>query len=277
VLETLARSGHTVSVAPTPGPGTAATLARASIAAGADLILAFGGDGTINEVAEGVIGSRTPLGILPGGTANVVSWELELGANPVEVASRLAECHPERISVGLSQSEGDVPRHFLAMAGIGLDARIVYGLNPDRKNRWGKLAYWMGGFSQLVRKLEELDVEIENRTYRCSFALITKVRNYGGDLQIARRVSIVDDEFEVVLFAGNWATRYLKYLTGVAVNRLGGMRGVTILRARQATLRAASGEPVYMQIDGEYAGSLPAVVRIVPNALTLLVPPEYGT
>src|SRR5262249_44739927 len=87
LLDTLAQSGHSVSVAPTPGPGTAADLARASIASNADLILAFGGDGTINEVAEGVIGSRTPLGILPGGTANVISWELELGANPVEVAS----------------------------------------------------------------------------------------------------------------------------------------------------------------------------------------------
>ncbi len=275
MLETLARSGHTVSAAPTPGPGTAATLARASIAAGADLILAFGGDGTINEVAEGVIGSRTPLGILPGGTANVVSWELELGADPVEAASRVADCHPQRISVGRSQTEEEPPRHFLAMAGIGLDARIVYGLNPGRKHRWGKMAYWIGGFSQLVRKLEELDVEIEVRTYRCSFALISKVRNYGGDLRIARRVSLVDDQFEVVLFAGNWATRYLKYLTGVAVNRLDGMRGVTILRARQATLRAVSGDRVYMQIDGEYAGRLPGKVEIVPDALTLLTPASY--
>jgi len=84
---------------------------------------------------------------------------------------------------------------------------------------------------QLVNKLEELDVEIEGRTHRCSFALITKVRNYGGDLRIARRVSLLDDQFEVVLFAGQRATRYIKYLTGVAVNRLDGMSGVTILRA----------------------------------------------
>jgi diacylglycerol kinase (ATP) len=271
----LARSGHGVSVKPTPGPGTAATLARDSIAAGADLILAFGGDGTINEVAEGVIGSRTPLGVLPGGTANVVSCELKLGAGPIEVATRLADWRQERISVGRAQSEGDKPRHFLAMAGIGLDAHIVYGLNADMKKRWGKMAYWIGGFGQLVRELEEFDVGIEGRTYRCSFALITKVRNYGGDLRIARRVSIVDDQFEVVLFAGARATRYLKYLTGVAANRLYGMSGVTILRAREVTLRAASGERVYMQIDGEYAGRLPGKVEIVEDALTLLTPASY--
>jgi diacylglycerol kinase family enzyme len=270
----LARSGHRVTANPTSGPGTSAALARASIAAGADLILALGGDGTINEVAEGVMGSNTPLGILPGGTANVVSCELELGSGPIEVASRIADCRPERISVGRLRSEGGT-RHFLAMAGVGLDARIVYGLSADLKKRWGKMAYWLTGFRQLVHKLEELDVVIEGRTYRCSFALITKVRNYGGDLRIARRVSILDDEFEVVLFSGHRATRYLKYLTGVAVNRLEGMSGVTILRAREVTLRGASGEHVHMQVDGEYVGRLPGKVEMVPDALTLLIPESY--
>jgi diacylglycerol kinase (ATP) len=276
VLEALSLGGHTVSARPTPGPGTAAALAREAIAGGADLVLAFGGDGTINEVAEGVVGARTPFAILPGGTANVVSCELSLGSSPVAAAERLAHFHPRRISVGRAFSEGGRPRHFLAMAGIGLDAHIVYGMNAERKKRWGKLAYWMGGFSELTRHLEEFEVEIEGRTHRCSFALITKVRNYGGDLRIARRVSILDDRFEVVLFAGNRATRYLKYLTGVAVNRLDGMNGVTVLRARRVNLCCAESERVYMQIDGEYAGRLPGKVEIVPDALTLLTPEEYG-
>jgi diacylglycerol kinase (ATP) len=275
VLRALARSGHGVSAKPTPGPGTASAVARESIDAGADLILAFGGDGTINEVAEGMVGSRTPLGILPGGTANVVSCELKLGSGPIEVASRLADCRPERISVGRAQAHEAPARHFLAMAGIGLDAHIVYGMSADLKKRWGKIAYWMGGFKQLVRPLEEFDVEVEGRSYRSSFALITKVRNYGGDLEIARRVRIIDDEFEVVLFEGDRATRYLKYLTGVAANRLSGMGGVTILRAREVTIRAASGDRVYIQIDGEYAGRLPGKVEIVPDALTLLTPASY--
>jgi diacylglycerol kinase (ATP) len=253
----------------------AEAMARESIAAGADLILAFGGDGTINEVAEGVIGSQIPLGILPGGTANVVSCELGLGSKASKVAAQIAHCRPERISVGRVNSAGVKPRHFLAMAGIGLDARIVYGMTTERKNRWGKLAYWVGGFSQLTRELEEFDVEIEGRAHRCSFALITKVRNYGGDLQIARRVNILDDQFEIVLFAGSRARGYLKYLTGVAVNRLQGMSGVTILRAREAAIRVAASDRVYIQIDGEYAGRLPGRVEIVPNALTLLTPASY--
>jgi diacylglycerol kinase (ATP) len=275
VLQALTRAGHRVSAKRTPGPGEAAAIARDSIVAGADLILAFGGDGTINEVAEGVIGSRTPLGILPGGTANVVSYELKLGSSPVKVASRLADYRPERISVGRLKSEGAKTRHFLAMAGVGLDAHIVYRMSAGLERRWGKLAYWIGGFSQLARELEEFDVEIEGRTYRCSFALITKVRNYGGNFEIARRVSIVDDQFEVVLFAGSRGTRYLKYLAGVALNRLYGMSGVTILRAREVTFRAMRDDRVYIQIDGEYAGRLPGKVEVVPDALTLLIPASY--
>jgi diacylglycerol kinase family enzyme len=273
VLKALSRGGHQVTAKPTPGPSAATGLARDSIAADADLIVVLGGDGTINEVAEGMIGSQVPLGILPGGTANVLACELGLAGKPERVAERLADLEPRRIAMGRVHSEGSSPRHFLAMAGIGLDAHIVYGLSPGAKKKWGKLAYWAGGLSQLGRTLEEFDVEIDGRTYRSSFALLTKVRNYGGDLEIARRVHILDDQFEVVLFAGANPGRYLKYLTGVAANRLDGMSGVTILRARKACFRSDADERVHVQIDGEYAGQLPAQVEIAPDALTLLIPP----
>src|SRR5439155_13258564 len=118
--------------------------------------------------------------------------------------------------------------------------------------------------------------EIDGQGYRCSFALLRQVRHCGGDLRIARSVSILDDTFEVVLFAGKRTSRYLKYLTGVAVNQLDGMSGVTILRAHRARFSAADDERVYMQIDGEYAGRLPGQVEIVADALTMLIPEGYG-
>jgi diacylglycerol kinase (ATP) len=271
-LRTLAAGGHTVTAKPTPGAGTAAALAREAVAADADLILAFGGDGTINEVAEGLIGSQVPLGIIPGGTANVLASELQLGSKPESVARRIVDWKPRRIAAGRVQCAGVPPRHFLAMAGVGLDAHIVYKMSADTKKKWGKLAYWAGGFGQLSRTLEEFDVEVDGLGHRASFALVTKVRNYGGDLQIARSVSILDDRFEIVLFAGRSSAVYLKYFTGVAVNQLDGMRGVTILRARKACFRAEAGDRVYVQIDGEYAGHLPGEVELAPDTLTLLMP-----
>jgi diacylglycerol kinase family enzyme len=206
----------------------------------------------------------------------VLCRELGLGVSAHAAAVRLSECLPERIAAGVVCCESAGPRHFLAMAGIGLDAHIVYGMNADLKQRWGKLAYWISGFGQLVRELEEFEAEIDGRVYRCSFALVTKVKNYGGDLRIARRVSILDDQFEIILFAGRRSMRYLKYLTGIAVNRLHAMKGVTILRASRARFSGASTDRIHVQIDGEYAGRLPGAVEIAPDALTLLTPPTYS-
>jgi diacylglycerol kinase (ATP) len=274
-LDALARAGHTVSARPTPGPSAAAALAKQCIDEGCDLVIGFGGDGTINEVAAGVAGTRTPLAILPGGTANVLCRELCVGLEAKQGAALISESKAERIATGVAVCEDRAPRRFLAMAGIGLDAHIVYRMNADLKKKWGKLAYWISGFGQLTRELVEFEVEVDGATHHCSFALVTKVRNYGGDLQIARRVSILDDRFEIVLFAGRRSTRYLRYLTGIAVNRLEGMEGVTILRARRAQFRCPADDRVYVQVDGEYVGRLPATVEIEPDALTLLIPPAY--
>ncbi len=272
----LRRDGHEVTIAPTTGPQTAGAIAREHVAAGANLVLAAGGDGTINEVAEGLVNSRVPLGILPGGTANVLATEMKLGSRMARAAARLRDCHPRRIAVGHVTCEGGtVSRHFLLMAGIGLDAHIVYNVSGSLKARMGKLAYWIAGWSLLGRRLPEFQAEVGGHREKCSFALVSKVRNYGGDFEIARDVSLFDDHFEVVLFQGGSTLPYVKYFGGLILNRLRGMKGVNVLRAPRLRLSAPDDERVYVQIDGEFAGHLPAEVRIVPDALTLMVPPEY--
>jgi diacylglycerol kinase family enzyme len=162
------------------------------------------------------------------------------------------------------------------MAGIGLDAHIVYNVSSPLKQRFGKLAYWVAGWSLLGRKLAQFDIEVDGETRQCSFALLSKVRNYGGDLEIARGVTLFDDSFEAVIFEGRTSLPYVKYFAGVAVNRLDGMRGVRVIRVSRARVSAPESRSVYVQIDGEIAGSLPAEISIVPDALTLLVPPEYA-
>jgi len=275
-VEILERDGHHVTVAPTTGPQTAGTMAREYVSKGAELVLAAGGDGTINEVAEGLVGTEVPLGILPGGTANVLATEMKLGSRLERVAARLAHCRPCRIPVGHVTCEGGaVSRHFLLMAGVGLDAHIVYRVSGPLKAATGKFAYWVAGWSLLGRRLAEFPVEVNGQRRTCSFALASKVRNYGGDFEIARDVSLFDDRFEVVLFEGRSTLPYVKYFGGLMLNRLNGMRGVTVIRAQCLRLLAPEDRRVYMQIDGEFAGHLPAEIHIVPDALTLLVPPEY--
>ena len=269
--------GHRVTVAPTTGPRTAGAIARQHIDHGATLILAAGGDGTINEVAEGMLHTEVPLGILPGGTANVLAMEMKLGSRLERVAERLDDLCPRRVSVGhVVCEEGRVSRHFLLMAGAGLDAHIVYHVDGVLKARIGKFAYWAAGWSMLGRPLAQIEVQVCGQKRQCSFALASKVRNYGGDFEIARSVTLFEDTFEVVLFEGRNTLPFVKYFLGMATNRLGGMKGVTVLRTGHLSLACTENPDVYIQIDGEFAGQLPAELRIVPDALTLLAPAGYG-
>ena len=273
----LTKQGHSVTVAPTTGPRVAGAIAREHIARGADLIVVAGGDGTINEAAEGMLGSPVPLAILPAGTANVLAMETKLGGKLERVAERLGELKPRRISVGhVTCDGGAIDRHFLLMAGIGLDAHVVYRINAALKAKTGKFAYWVAGWTLLGRRLAEFDVEIAGKTRRCSFALLSKVRNYGGDFEIARSVTMLDDQFEVVLFEGGTATKYVKYFAGMALNRLAGMSGVTVMRADAIRVSKPEDLRAYVQIDGEFVGHLPAELKIVPDALTVLLPEKYG-
>jgi diacylglycerol kinase (ATP) len=274
LLETFA---GTVKRYQTDGPKTAGMIARKCISKGADLVIAAGGDGTINEVAGGMVGSNVPLAILPGGTANVLANEIGLGGRLMSAVEQLPRCQPRRVPMGRITRKGvKHEQHFLLMAGAGLDAHIVFHLDPVLKARFGKLAYWAGGLGQFLRNLEEFELEADGQKHVCSFALISKVRNYGGDFEIAREVRIDDDTFEIVLFEGSNPWRYLVYLSAVALRRTRGLPGVKTIRASEVTMRPCNGDQVHLQVDGEHAGRLPARVSAVPDALTLLLPPEYG-
>jgi diacylglycerol kinase (ATP) len=266
----------TIEAIATDGPGSASDIAQRCIKRGADLILAAGGDGTINEVVNGMAHSNVPLGILPAGTANVLANELGIGSTMERAAKSLDQCVPERVALGLlSTAAGNPPRHFLLMAGAGLDALIVHDINSKLKDALGKVAYYVAGFSKVGSRMAEFTVEADGREFLVSFALASRVRNYGGDLEIAPTISLLDDEFELVLFEGASSFTFLKYMLGVVVRRHQKMRGVTILRTRKALFSGGTDSEIHLQVDGEYAGLAPGSVEIVPNALTLLVPSKF--
>lgn len=273
-IEQLEQQGVKSRLLPTTGPNTAAGLAQEEISKGAGLVIAAGGDGTINEVANGMVGSNVPLAILPGGTANVLAHEIRMKASILTTADSLRALVPCRIALGRLRGPG-YDRCFLAMAGAGLDAQIVYDLNLDLKAAMGKLAYYVSGFSHVFQTIPQFNVEIEGKTRRCGFALVSRVRNYGGDLEIARGASLLRDDFEVVLFEGEKAFGYLRYLAAVALGRADKLKGVTVLRAKKVVCDCASDNRIQSQIDGELVCRLPIAIEIVPDALTLLVPRQF--
>jgi diacylglycerol kinase (ATP) len=274
-VDQLKRQGCAVTLFETTASGSGGDLAREAVRQGAECILAAGGDGTISEVAGGLAGSNTPLGILPAGTANVLAHELGIPSHPAEAASRLATWTPRRVALGLIESPAARPRYFLMMAGAGFDADVVYNLDAQLKLRLGRLSYWIGGISKLSRKLDRLHARIAGQEYACSFALVSRVRNYGGDFNIARDITLSQDDFEIVLLESDNALGYLRYFAGIMTQKLQHDPGVRFFRARQVELLPSGADTVHLQADGEYVGALPSTLRVVPGALTLLTPPEY--
>jgi len=161
------------------------------------------------------------------------------------------------------------------MAGVGLDARIVYELDASLKSRIGKLAYWHGGFRQLGRPVPRFSIAMNGAEYKASFALMARVRNYGGDFEIARRIQLPDNDFEVVVFTHNHWQDYLRFFGGVVLNRLDRTPGVILTRATEVRLTAPEDQRIYVQTDGESVGNLPATVSIVPEAVRILLPARY--
>jgi diacylglycerol kinase (ATP) len=266
-IAALARGGLAPRLMPTSVAGEGGSLAQEAVRQGADLVLVLGGDGTVNEVVQGLVHSSVPLGVLPGGTANVLAMELGLGSQVESAAKMLATFEPRLVSLGrISGSFGS--RYFLLMAGAGLDANIVYEVSAGLKNAAGKLAYWASGLVRFFKRVEQLEVGVDGQVHRCGFALISRVRNYGGDLEIASGASLHDNHFEVVLFEGSNPLRYAWYMLNVAAKRVQRIRGVRVLSAHQVQVLTAAA----IQIDGEYLGRQPVSIEIVPDALQLLLP-----
>jgi diacylglycerol kinase (ATP) len=275
-VHTLQEAGATVELFATPGPQRAGELAAKAVECGCDLILAAGGDGTINEAVNGIAGSEVRFGILPAGTANVLANEIGFSNRPDHAARQLLHAIPVRIALGALKRPEQPLRYFVLMAGVGLDARIVYELDLDLKSRLGKLAYWHGGLRQFGRPVPRFHLAVNGSDYCASFALITRVRNYGGDFEIARRVRLTDSDFEIVVFENHQWQDYLRFFGAVMTNRLYSTEGVAISRATHVIADAPQDERIYVQVDGESTGELPASISLVPDALTLLMPKRYA-
>jgi diacylglycerol kinase (ATP) len=266
------QAGAPVELLPTSGPGDATTLGRRCADEKARRVYVAGGDGTINEVINGLVGSTVELCPLPGGTANCLAVETGIGTNLVRAAQRASAFTAKRISLGHCRRPDGAERFFVAMAGAGVDAQIVRDVNSEVKKKFGKGAYWLAGFGSFFNRLPELFVESQGKKAQVSFALASRVRNYGGDLEIAKSVRLDEPYFETVLFEGKFALGYGLYLLGVLTNTHRGMRGVHVDKTQQLSLSAVNGHAIYLQLDGEFFGELPAELSIREDALTLAAP-----
>jgi diacylglycerol kinase (ATP) len=276
----LLEAGIAAEPKPTRGRGSATQLARQAIADGCELVICCGGDGTINEVVNGMAGSAVPLAVLPAGTANILAKELGLPWTMTRAAQRLTRCCPRRIALGQLESQtGGAARFFVCVGGAGPDGVLVYSVNEALKTYTGQGAYWWEGFRQLFRyrfPLFRVTAPELARAQAVSMVIVGRTAHYGGPFQITTGANLFEDCFEVVLVQTRSRLRYLSYLPSIALHRLRRRSGVHFFKTRTLHCEPLGDDTVYTQVDGEAAGRLPCVFTIVPDALTLMVPEKAG-
>ncbi|HZH32428.1 MAG TPA: YegS/Rv2252/BmrU family lipid kinase [Pyrinomonadaceae bacterium] len=270
----LGARGIEVETLTTRAPGDATRLAAGAARSGAGDVIVSGGDGTINEALQGLVGARARLGIWPAGTANVLARELRLPFDAAGAADLIARGHTRRIYAGCATEElSGVRRYFFLMAGIGLDASVVERVRPRLKRRVGEGAFWVSGLGHLVRwQPVPFEVEVEGRSYPATFAAFGRAAHYGGDLSVTPRARLGEPEFEICIVNSHSRLRFLQLLAH-ALRREGVRReipGVTYVRARRGRARGAA----LMQVDGELTGKLPVTFEIAPEPVEIIAPPE---
>ena len=252
----------------TDAPGHATQLAAEAEAAGADLIFACGGDGTLNEVLNGVSRRDLAIGVIPGGTVDV--WAREAGVPRPPRAALRAQVGGSAIALDVGRAGA---RRFLLMASLGLDAAAVAAVRPRLKRRLGSLAYGLAGLEVGLRapryrvRLQFDDGPPED--VEALMLLFGNTRLYGGFARIAAEASAVDGMLDCVIFRGHGLPRLLSMLPVVLSRRHLRSRHVLFRRARSVTVQ---GDPLPLQIDGDAVGRSESRFTVEPRAARLLVP-----
>jgi YegS/Rv2252/BmrU family lipid kinase len=259
---------------PTTRGGTATDLARAAVEAGDDLILVCGGDGTLNEVINGMAPANVPLAILPGGTANIAAKELRLPRDPLRAACELVNWSPRRLALGLATGPSGARRYFFSVAGVGFDAYVIHRLSSSFKMSAGVAAYVLEALRQVWRySFPRFRCGIDGTPRHATLAVVHRTSRYAGWLRMAPGASLFEPRLSVCLFKSAHRLRHFAYAAAVLARQHLRLSDVELVETRKVECAASeSGARIYFELDGELAGELPASFEVVPDALTVLVP-----
>ncbi len=282
---------------PTRAAGTAGEQAREAVAAGCDTVLACGGDGTVHEVLQGLVGGQAALGVIPLGTGNALANDLGTSHDPAQAARQLLAAEARRIALGrveFQDREGRAAeRHFTVAAGAGGDARMLYEVGHHAKGRHGMVAYYKSVAWQLATyPLSPFEVEYresgsgERRVVEVSQMLAVRIRDFGGIVRkVAPGAGLERDDLQLLLVRTARRMAYVRYILQTFLDRPRQVRGVELVHATEATCRELPPDDprraawpkrppcsIYTEADGEILGRLPLRLTMAPAALNLLHP-----
>ena len=262
VIHELASIGFEVTVRHTARPSHAEAIAR-SEASAFDLIIAAGGDGTVNEVLNGLGDASLPLAILPIGTANVLAAEAGLPVQPGTFAAFLAAMPPR--PVWLAEIEG---RRFALMATVGFDAAVVGSVSERLKYAMGKGAYLVAACRcWTANRPRRYRLVVDGQEFEAGAAVIAKSRYYGGRFSVAPEARVSCPLLHVALLSGTRRRDILRHVAALARGTLHQQRDVRIIAGHQVTITGEDGAPV--QVDGDIRATVPATIRALRHPVML--------
>jgi len=271
----------------TDAPGSAGALALKAAGRGCDTILACGGDGTVHEILQCLVGTEVALGVVPLGTANALAADLGLGFSPLKAVKKMLDAIPTRVPVGqifFTDAEGATrSRYFTVAAGIGADALIMSRLDARMKRRFGYLLY----MAEMLRvwathtfplfEAEFVAAGIgKPRKELVSQLLAVRIRDFGGMLhRLAPGASIRNSSLRLLAFKTRKRLHYFRFVMAVLLGRQTFFHAIELLDVVSVECRAINGSAaqVFVEADGEFLGGLPVRIAIASEGLTLLVPP----
>ena len=249
----------------TAAPGDARAAAERAVEEGFTTIVAAGGDGTVNEVVNGIAGSDVALGILPVGTMNVFAAELGLPSDLDEAWAIIRAGRTRKVDLVRANS-----RYFVQLAGVGLDAQVVEETSWNFKKNFGPLSYLISAAQIAARKPPRLLVEADGLEREGSFVLIGNGRYYGGPVAFFKDARNDDGLLDVLIFKNLGYLDIVRYLGTVIVGKHTGLSDVEYFQTKKATVRSAQEVPV--EVDGEAVMRLPVTFRISSRKLRVVVP-----
>jgi diacylglycerol kinase (ATP) len=271
IASCLEAAGFAVELVPTTYPGEASLIARAAAARHDFAVFALGGDGTVREVAAGLLGSATLLAVLPGGTTNVVARALGSPTTPLAAARAAAGWVPRTLDVGLCAE-----RPFLMQVTCGIDADIMAATTGAAKARWGRGAVLAQGLRQWWRyRWQELELEVDGQLTTATYAAVCNLAEYAGPFRLAPHAEPDDGRLDLVLFRGRDRWAYLRFAIDLLRGCHARRRDVEIRSVESVRLLGPEGARV--QLDGDPLPlPFPLTITLSAQRLRVLAPAAPG-
>ena len=269
VMTRLQQRGMTASLAETTHAGHATEIARRAVSEGVELVVVCGGDGTLREVTEGMLGSDATMLPLAAGTTNVIAAGLGLRGDPLLIIDQLEALEVRSIDVGLCAN-----RPFLMQASAGIDAVVMTEVRQEMKQRFGLLAVAMTGLRCWLRYgFPEIRVSVDGVEHRCRGAIVMSFPFYAGLFRLSPHARADDGQMEILLFTGRGRAAAAGFAIDLALGRHLQRRDVKIFNVTRMQFLAPDNLP--LQIDGEgFWPAWPVEVSLSPLRLRVLCSPD---